>query len=353
MNRKLTPLVAAFGLVMLTQMPVAAEIQTFRPAVAEFTAAHPSPERRLDGHVWYPTLAEGEEGLLRASAVWRDVTAHLDARIAPGVFPVVLISHGMYGNSLNQAWLAKRLAAEGIISIMPNHPGTTSFGRDPEQARQLWLRATDLSVSFDTLLSDPRVADHMDPTRVAAVGHSLGGYTVMAAAGARHDVAHFNQSCVNAAERADCNALEMWKVGHSPDDLDMLQSDRSDPRIRTVIPLDLGGAQTFDPASLGAIDMPVLVLGSGRQDMLDQDVESRALAKALPADLVTHEEIAQAGHFDFMGLCVEGGYDILKQEEPGDEIVCLKGMTERAARHQQIFDLIMVHLKNTGVLKNG
>ncbi|WP_298969799.1 alpha/beta fold hydrolase [uncultured Roseobacter sp.] len=350
MTRDLFNLTASLSFALIALSPTLTEAQDHRPGVAEFQAAHPGGARALDGHVWYPTEAEGDEKLLRGSAVWRDITGHLDARIAPGVFPVVMISHGMYGNSVNQAWLAKRLAAEGVISILPNHPGTTSFGRDPDQARQLWLRATDLSVSFDQLLTDPRFADHMDPTRVAATGHSLGGYTVMAAAGARHDAAHFAAGCVDAPERVDCDVLDGWKVGHNADDLEMLQSDRSDPRIRTVIPLDLGGAQTFAPASLQAIDMPVLVLGSGRQDMLNQDVESRALAAALPDALVTHVEIEDAGHFDFMGACVEGGYEILKREEPGDEIVCVKGAEERVAQHDRIFALILDHLRQTGVM---
>lgn len=280
---------------ILLGFAAASEAADFAPAVAEYQASHADTDRVLAGHVWYPSLSQEPERLLKGSAVWRNISGHLDARIAPGVFPVVMISHGMYGNSMNQAWLAKRLAAEGIIVVQPNHPGTTSFGRDPDQARQLWLRATDLTVSFDQLLTDPRFADHMDPTRVAAAGHSLGGYTVMAAAGTRHDVAHFNQSCADDPERPDCAALEMWKVGHSPDDLEQLQSDRSDPRLRTVIPLDLGGTQTFAPDSLAAIDIPVLVLGSGRQDMLDQTIESRALVAELPEQMVTHVEVEDAG----------------------------------------------------------
>lgn len=326
------------------------EAADFAPAVAEFKAAYPDMDRKMQGRVWYPSHAEGAEDLLRGSAVWRDVSGHLDARIAPGLFPVVLISHGMYGNTMNQAWLAKRLAAEGVIVIQPNHPGTTSFDRDPDHARQLWLRATDLSVALDEALTDPRFADHIDPTRVAAAGHSLGGYTVMAAAGARHDVAHYAAGCAKAPTRTDCEVIDMWKVGADPADHDALQSDRSDPRIRTVIPMDLGGAQTFAPESLAEIDMPVLVLGAGRGDMLDQDVESRALAAALPADLVTHIEVADAGHFDYMGICTDQGYDVLKREAPGDEIVCVKAHDERMAQHDHIFELIMDHLRTTDVI---
>ncbi|GFE51703.1 hypothetical protein So717_34560 [Roseobacter cerasinus] len=329
------------------------EAADFAPAVAEFKAAHPDMERRMKGHIWYPSHAKDVERLLRGSAVWRDINGHLDARIAPGVFPVVLISHGMYGNTMNQAWLAKRLAAEGVIVIQPNHPGTASFDRDPDEARQLWLRATDLSVALDQALTDPRFADHIDPTRVAAAGHSLGGYTVMAAAGARHDVAHYAASCAEIPERTDCEVIDMWKVGADPADHAALQSDRSDPRIRTVIPMDLGGAQTFAPESLAEIGLPVLVLGAGRADMLDQEVESGALAAALPADKVTYIEVEDAGHFDYMGICTDEGYDVLKREVPGDEIVCVKGQAERMARHDEIFELIMAHLRAVDVIPQG
>ncbi|WP_298835518.1 alpha/beta fold hydrolase [uncultured Roseobacter sp.] len=321
-----------------------ADAEGYSAAVAEFEAVHEDTGRTLAGHVWYPTREDGTPQQLRGSAVWNVESALHGARIAPGVFPVMLISHGMYGNSLNQAWLAQALAREGVISVMPNHPGTTSFDRDPDAARQLWLRATDLSVSLDAASRDPRFGDHMDLTRVAAAGHSLGGYTMLSAAGARHDAAGFAAKCQVVPDRPDCAALAMWRVGEAQADLALLESDRSDPRIATFIALDPGGVQTFDPDSLAAIDRPVMVLGAGRQDMLDQDVEARALAAAMRPDLVTHIEIPGAGHFDFMGECLEQGYAILAREEPGDEIVCEQGTTHRAAMHREILSIIRAHL---------
>ena len=151
-------------------------------------------------------------------------------------------------------------------------------------------------------------------------------------------------------EREGDGVSDMWKVGAGPAVHDALDRDRSDPRIRTVIPMDLGGARTCAADSLAEIDMPVLVLGAGRGDMLDQDVESRALAAALPADLVTHIEVADAGHFDYMGICTDQGYDVLKRGAPGDEIVCVKAHDERMAQHDHIFELIMDHLRTTDVI---
>ncbi|WP_375227964.1 alpha/beta hydrolase family protein [Roseobacter sp. S98] len=332
------------GTAIALGLVVSAKADTYQAAVAEFTAVHEESGRALGGHVWYPTRETGAPQQLRGSAVWQVESAQPDARIAPGVFPVMLISHGMYGNSLNQAWLAKALAEAGIISVMPNHPGTTSFDRDPEQARMLWLRATDLSVSLDAAARDPRFGDHMDLTRVAAAGHSLGGYTMLAAAGARHDAAGFAAKCADTPDRPDCAALAMWRVGEDEEDLAELESDRSDPRIDTFIALDPGGVQTFDAESIAGITRPVMVLGSGRQDMLDQDVEARALAAMLPADVVTHIEIEGAGHFDFMGVCLEQGYAILAKEEPGDEIVCAQGTEHRAAMHETLITTIRAHL---------
>ena len=129
------------GLLSLGIAPVRAD--TYNAGVAEFTATHPDGSRNLNGHVWYPTHHEGAEDIVQDSKVWRTISGHRDAPVASGAHPVVLMSHGMYGNALNQAWLAQELARAGVVSVLPNHPGTTTFDRDPEAARHLWLRATD------------------------------------------------------------------------------------------------------------------------------------------------------------------------------------------------------------------
>ena len=336
------------GLLSLGIAPVRAD--TYNAGVAEFTATHPDGSRNLNGHVWYPTHHEGAEDIVQDSKVWRTISGHRDAPVASGAHPVVLMSHGMYGNALNQAWLAQELARAGVVSVLPNHPGTTTFDRDPAAARHLWLRATDLGVSLDAVIADARFGDHLDVSRVAAAGHSLGGYTVMAAAGARHDPVAFAHYCAIVPMRPDCQAIAMWQVGADPREHTLLQSDRSDSRLKTVMIFDLGGTQIFEPASLGRVAIPVLVLGSGRQDMLIQDVESRALVAALPAGQVTHIELVEAGHFDFMGECIEGGYDILAREEPGDEMVCIHGTKHRAAQHRRISAIVIAHLRATGVM---
>ncbi len=78
--------------------------------------------------------------------------------------------------------------------------------------------------------------------------------------------------------------------------------------------------------------------------MLNQEIESRALATALPGEKVKHLELPDAGHFDFMGVCKPEGYAILEEHKPGDEIVCIKGHRERQSQHQRILKEILTFL---------
>jgi hypothetical protein len=45
-------------------------------------------------------------------------------------------------------------------------------------------------------------------------------------------------------------------------------------------------------------------------------------------------------HFDFLGQCKPGGFEILAKEAPGDEMICENGMEQRAAKHQMIVDTV-------------
>ncbi|MFA0070346.1 alpha/beta hydrolase family protein, partial [Vibrio breoganii] len=101
--------------------------------------------------------------------------------------PVVLLSHGYRGNWRNQNWLATELASRGYIVAATDHPGTTSFNQSPEQAAKWWERPQDMSRILDYLLSETSWKQFANAEHVTAIGHSLGGWTVMQLAGARLD----------------------------------------------------------------------------------------------------------------------------------------------------------------------
>ncbi|MHA7773234.1 alpha/beta hydrolase family protein [Roseibium sp. M-1] len=317
----------------------------FGPGISKLTVSDERSDRPLEGDIWYPTSTPETFARTDKSKVWQMALADPEGKSAEGSFPLVVISHGMYGNTYNQAWLGSELARRGFIAAMVNHPGTSTFLRNGDQARQLWQRPVDLSRLISHLVNESTFAGSIDRDRIYAAGHSLGGMTVMMLAGAEFDTARYRSACAVETPPVVCGVLADWSIAESKADRREMETSRKDPRVSRVVSLDLGGTPVFSPESLSAIDIPVLVLGSGRADMLNQDNESRALAAALPAESVRHVELEDAGHFDFMGVCKPGAFDILKAEEPGDEIVCIKGVSEREVQHERILAEILAFLE--------
>ena len=106
------------------------------------------------------------------------VRAMPGAAMAEGRFPLVLISHGHGGGALGHHDLATTLADAGFIVASIEHAGDSyrdqsGFGTE----RVLLGRAWQVSALIDTLLADPRLAPHIDATRIGVAGLSARGGT--------------------------------------------------------------------------------------------------------------------------------------------------------------------------------
>lgn len=193
-----------------TVTPTTPTTTTVDPAVAALAYTEPGPfpvgvatlELEPDHlvEVWYPA-AEGTTGEVTydvrefvAPAIKSLLTADIpasftiaagrDAALADGEFPLVLFSHGFAGIRLQSSFLTSHLASWGIIVAAPDHPArdlyhaTTFDLGDPATAVDD-LRATRelLEAQHDDATSP--FAGHVDTTRIAAMGHSAGGATVL------------------------------------------------------------------------------------------------------------------------------------------------------------------------------
>ena len=266
------------------------------------------------------------------------------AAASAGAMPLVILSHGMYGHRFNQLWLARRLAQAGFVAAAVDHPGTTTFNRDRTLSRRLWERPLDIGRVIDALMADSATARLIDPSRIYAAGHSLGGYTVLAAAGARFDRPRPVAYCKTTPEAVACGAMQTLGL-FDPEVTDAeLAQDVRDPRLAGVVAMDPGGVQALAPESLAGIAIPVLVFGAGRTpELLDPAREAEVAAKLLPATSV-YVPVPEAGHYDFLGECTKRGLAILKAEEPDDVVVCEMGRTERAVLHDRIAERIVAFL---------
>jgi len=111
--------------------------------------------------------------------------------------PLVMFSHALYMCPGQSSYLTRALADAGYLVIAPRHADSScSFSAQPSVWRMsgkpspLWTdsdyrdRADDIRTVLNALPEDPRYRSRIDPGRLALVGHSLGGYTVLGLGGA-------------------------------------------------------------------------------------------------------------------------------------------------------------------------
>ncbi len=350
--------VAAAAFLSLACLPAtASSAASYQVGLAELQLADPQGLRPLHVHVLYPAAPGGEAILLRDTWAQQGLEAVPDARRAAGRFPLVLISHGLYGRWTNYGWLAAALVAEGMIVALPTHPGTAWTDKESPETAKLWRRPQDLSRIIDHLTAAPGWREAVDADHIAAIGHSLGGFTVMAAAGARFDTARYRRYCAAHPQRGDCRWYAAAGVERVAGAAAKLESIAADPRVTAVVSYDLGFTQAFDPASVAAIDIPVLVIGAGNhQAELPVAAESRRLAEMLPPATSDYHEIADISHFSIFPLCKPGAVERLEAIGEGDEVICLDGRAGgrgRVALHAELLRLVKGFLRGAGFALAG
>jgi dienelactone hydrolase len=110
---------------------------------------------------------------------------------AAGRFPLVVFSHGLKGSPERYQAALTGWAAAGFVVVAPTFPHTSQYSTDfrrsdivrqPNDVRYVLNQIRRLN----TTPGDP-LAGHIDTTRIAAIGHSAGGYTTMGLFTAGHD----------------------------------------------------------------------------------------------------------------------------------------------------------------------
>ncbi len=133
-----------------------------------------APARPLRTLVLYPSAAGGPH-----------------AQPAPGRFPLVLFSHGLHSSPERYTAAATAWASAGFVVALPAYPHTNANAR-PYRRADIVHQPADAAYVIDQVRDlgnrpgDP-LHERVDGDRVAAVGHSAGGFTTTGLLAADHD----------------------------------------------------------------------------------------------------------------------------------------------------------------------
>lgn len=223
----------------------------YRTYTVEYTTPLSGETRSSFVAAWYPaTSAEGERPFytLRTSEI-----AAVDAPPAElGALPVVLFSHGHQAYAAAMSHLMEHLASHGFLAIAPTHTGNTFVDGSDRDTEIYYLRSFDVRAALDffqNLEDDPLAGRAGD--RIAVSGHSFGGYTAYALAGATYAIDTLEADCAaGTGPSSFCSTMTSSKA-------DVFRSGLGDPRVSAVVSVDPGDFDLFGEG-VRAIDVPIL-----------------------------------------------------------------------------------------------
>jgi predicted dienelactone hydrolase len=303
-------------------------------------------QRSIETFVWYPAGVGGTAFSAGDNPLFEGVLVNKGAAVADGVFPTVVLSHGSGGNAANLSWLAKPLAEEGFIVVAPNHPGTTSGDSRPSETVLMWNRPMDLSAVLTGVIHNAEIGKHVDQGHISLVGFSLGGYAVLAAAGARVNAEAFAHYCdINIEKKmSDCPWYAKGGVDLHKLDPVRFNQNNSDARFTSVVAIDPALVQAYDAQSLKDLKQPTLVINLGKPGKIPMAVDASAVVKLLPH--AEYHTIGDAIHFSFLGSCKPNWKEVLAGEGETDPLCDDGGGRSRAEIHDEIFGRILGFLKS-------
>src|SRR5258706_2531229 len=244
--------------------------------------------------IWYPTTAQPS---VFDFAPYTMRVAR-DAMPADEKFGLVVISHGSGGGALDHRDLAMALASSGYVVAAPTHPRDNFQDSSGVGSVGVWTgRPKQVSRVIDRILEDKALGTHIERKRIGVVGHSSGGYTALAVAGANPSMKALVQHCKAIPEDAKFCSFgggsarqAGLKDGEIP--------DVHDRRVRAIV-LMAPHAALFTDDALSNLAGPMRIYGAERDDLTPPKYHAERLPRtfAMKAENVL---IKGAGHYSFI-----------------------------------------------------
>lgn len=201
-----------------------------------------------------------------------------DAPVVGGDLPLVVISHGNNGSPLTHRDTALALARAGFVVALPEHLGNSrSDSTLAGTAAMLAHRPRHLTLTIDAVVSDAAFREHVRPTTVSIIGHSIGAYTALAVAGGQPN-----------AMTPDQPSYAVVPVAVT-----------ADARVSRLVLLAPACGWFTTPGALGSIAVPILIY-SGAQDHVTPLFHAELVRNGVThPGKVQHVIVDGAGHHAF------------------------------------------------------
>jgi predicted dienelactone hydrolase len=254
-------------------------------------------ERTNEVAIWYPSAqAEGAVQVVDG------------APVAEGTFPVVVFSHGHQAFAAAASTLMIHLASHGHLVIAPEHTGNTLLDGADRTTEIYFERPLDVSAALDALERHPLFGRTVNRLPGALlIGHSFGGYTALADAGAAYDLEALLPACDAGTGNASfCSTLDAAAEAAFAEGF-------YEPRLKAIVPMAPGDFDLFGASGLAATEVPALVMGGG----LDDGGDKQEFWDALAFGDNRYLRLPRAGHNSFTDFpaLLEDDPDLLPAEE--------------------------------------
>jgi predicted dienelactone hydrolase len=285
------------------------QVSAQNAGLRSFTVAGDAP---ITVALFYPTSVPARAVPM---GPWQPVVAPGAVAAEAPLKGLILLSHGTGGTEFNHHNIATRLARDGYLVAALRHPGDNWEDRSMiTSGRYFSERPRQISRVLDALLASPEWGPRIPAGRIGAVGHSAGGYSVLALAGAQAEPQRAAQHC--RAVQDDPGFCSLAKGPAKGPAQAPTQSPASaaqavpsamvssaglvsvpDPRISAVVAL-APMAVVFTAESLASITVPVLVSVAERDTVLNGTYHGGYVVANLTKAQTS--SVAGAGHFAFM-----------------------------------------------------
>ncbi len=231
-------------------------------------------EEAMKVHLYYPSCDAESSFQLGPYTL----TAAVDGKEADGQFPLVIISHGTGSSPLVWRDLARYLAKQKFVVACIEHPHNNRTQNDRADTVQNLLERP---LHILKLVEDLKYYSWIDSRRIQLIGHSLGAYTVLCAAGAKGHTKHQIQYD-NKTSMSESVDLPGYSI----------------PSLQSIILLNPAAVWFLGERSLSEVKVPILMI-TGTKDVFTPRFHGELIERDLSKHL-KWIEVENAGHFSFM-----------------------------------------------------